>query len=353
MTESLQSKNNGVFCMLNCFDNYSIVAGKVIEFYIQNASKYFFKDAVQTMSYFEHTPYMFYSLNLLAQQSPDNNRSKQYTDYITILGLTSVTLARIFDSRAVVYPHQGVTPQAGFSTMYAYANVMNKLTVYWTDDLRNLWGTSDDPLMIGMAPLPYKYLWTASTRAGQDISMNQQSKGMNANIQPNIGSESDLCPRVNEEEFSTKWNTFFQAFSMAQKTTDQNSPGMNKRMTNLVILGRLIIDYVENGKINLPSYEVNKSLWGTGGWNPALNFTLFFDMEYIITDHINLLYSEEQLFIKANKDKIITNTQHKTPPIQPDALSSLKKKNLLSTSMMKGFQLMNQPENKYEYFSYF
>jgi hypothetical protein len=124
-------------------------------------------------------------------------------------------------------------------------------------------------------------------------------------------------------------------------------------MTNLVIPGRLIIDYVENGKINLPSYEVNKSLWGTGGWNPALNFTLFFDMEYIITDHINLLYSEEQLFIKANKDKIITNTQHKTPPIQPDALSSLKKKNLLSTSMMKGFQLMNQPENKYEYFSYF
>jgi hypothetical protein len=353
MSESLQSKNNGVFCMLNCFDNYSIVAGKVIEFYIQNASKYFFNDTpVQTMSYFEHTPYMLYSLNLLAQQSPDNNRSKQYTDYITILGLTSVTLARIFDSRAVVYPHQGVTPQAGFSTMYAYANVMNKLTVYWTDDLRNLWGTSDDPLMIGMAPLPYKYLWSASTRAGQDISMNQQSKGMNSSIQPNIGSESDLCPRVNEEEFSKKWNTFFQAFSMAQKTTDQNSPGMSTRMTNLVILGRKIIDYVENGKIISPNYQKN---WGSGGWNPAFNFTLFFDMEYIITDldNSNLLYSEEQLFINQNKSKISTNTQQQIPRNHPDALSSLKKKNLLSASMMKGFQLMNQPEDKYEYFSYF
>ena len=67
MSNELISKNEGVFCMLNCFDNYSIVASKIIEFYIQNAAKVFLTNDVNvnTMSYFEKTPYMLYSLYLL------------------------------------------------------------------------------------------------------------------------------------------------------------------------------------------------------------------------------------------------------------------------------------------------
>lgn len=76
-------------------------------------------------------------------------------------------------------------------------------------------------------------------------------------------------------------------------------------------------------------------------------------MEYIITNlaNLDLLYYEEQSFINANKSQNIT--PQRMSKNQPHAFSSIKKKNLLSASMMKGFQLMNQPEDNYEYFSYF
>jgi hypothetical protein len=364
----LISKNDGVFCMLNCFDNYSIVAAQVIEFYIQNAAKASLGE-IRTMSYFRDTPYMFYATWLLAQQNPDYkfNRSKQYTDYITILSLTAVTLARIFDSRAVVYPHQGVTPQAGFSTMYAYANMMNKLTVYWTDDLRNLWGTSEDPLMIGMAPLPYRYLWNAATNPAQKVKqdlnipttqeqqknqdLNPQYKGLNGFIRPNIGSDTNLCPSANTQEFIDKWNTFFDAFRIGKNTSDQNTGGMSNRMMNLITIGRNIIKYVEVDK----QVKFNNE-YGPGGWT-SLNLTLFYDMEYIIMNSKNLLYDEEQKFIDANpSNPSISSTiplMTKMTMGEPKPhLQFVNKKQLLADSMMKGFQMMNQTEEHYEYFDY-
>jgi len=361
MSNELVSNNEGVFCMLNCFDNYSIVAGKIIEFYIQNASKVFFPKNdgknVDTMSYFEKTPYMLYSQYLLAQQTPDPNRSKQYTDYITILSLTAVTLARIFDSRATVFPHQGVTPQAGFATMYAYANAMNKLTVYWTDDLRNLWGTSDDPLMIGMAPLPYRYLWGSSVKTDQPDLMNHQPKGMNGNIFPNIGSDKDLCPPADEEALHTKWNTFWEAFAVGKATVTQNTSAMSKRMKNLIILGRKIIQYVEKDKV-----KQHGNKYGNGGWipgpGPTFNPSLFFDMEWIINSNTNLLYKEEIKFIeennKPNKQQSLSSNALRMTKGKPNAHLPLdNKKQLLVDSMLKGFQMMNQLEEKYEYFNYF
>ena len=340
MTTQLVTKNEGIFCMLNCFDNYSIVAGKIIEFYIQNASNAFFNTTVKTMSYYENTPYVLYSMYLLALQTPDPTRSKQYTDYITILSLTAVTMARIFDSRAVVYPHQGVTPQAGFATMYAYANMMNKITVYWTDDLRNLWGTSDDPLMIGMAPLPYRYLWSATPKQGQPSDMNPQYKGMNASISPNIGSDQDLCPPANIQDLEKKWNTFWGAFSAGENVTKQNSSAINKRMENLIILGRLIIQYVEIDKIKKYQYQ-----YGNGGWipgpGPTFNPTLFFDMENIIKSNSKLLYTEEQAFITTN---ITASRQNAHMPTMGEPNAHMPflndKKQLLSNSMVKGMQMM-------------
>ena len=147
-----------VFCLLNCFDNYSVVAGKIIEFYIKNAADRLAGISVSTKTFFEDTPYVFYQLNMPSQATvllpPGFNRTKQFTDYITMLALTAVTLAQINDCDATVWGMQGVVPSPGFATMYALANELNKITVYWTDDLRNLWGSSDNPLMIGMAPLP-------------------------------------------------------------------------------------------------------------------------------------------------------------------------------------------------------
>ena len=372
MSNELISKNEGVFCMLNCFDNYSIVASKIIEFYIQNAAKVFLTNDVNvdTMSYFEKTPYMLYSLYLLAQQTPDSSKSKQYTDYITILSLTAVTLARIFDSRITVFPHQGVTQHPGFATMYAYANMMNKNTVYWTDDLRNLWGTSDDPLMIGMAPLPYKYLWNATPKPGQPIDMNPQNKGLNSDIHPNIGSDKNLCPPANEKDLNKKWNTFWKLFKSGEYTQQQNTSGINKRMKNLIIIGRNIIQYVEIDKV-----KISGATFGNGNWvpgpGPNFNPTLFFDIQSVILNpsNIKLLYKEEQDFIKVNNTPINSLQQHSPSQTNTNKMYSPRmslggvpnahinnigdKKQLLADAMMKGFQMMNQTEENYKYFDYF
>jgi hypothetical protein len=291
------SKNTGIFCLLNCFDNYAIVASKLIEFYIQNAAKAIQGRDVQTMSFFEKTPYVLYQLYMLPSAKPLGTEkfSKQYTDFITILGLTAVTLARIYDSEAVVFAHQGVVPYPGFATMYAAANTMNKITAYWTDDLRNLWGTSDDPLMIGMAPMPYKYLWTASMKPDQTPAFNVQPKGLNGPLSsPNIGSDTNRCPVMDEDKFKGKWNSFLALLRDGQSVQRQNTSAINKRMSNLINIGMKIITYVENTK---------DAKYGRGwvpGASPQFNSTLFSDMNLVIGQNKSLLYNEEAAFIDAN-----------------------------------------------------
>lgn len=281
-----------VFCLLNCFDNYSIVAGKLIEFYIQNAGKAN-GALLQTKTFFENTPYVFYSMYMSSGASPVGEaRSKQFTDYITILCLTAVTAAHISNSDATVFAMQGVVPNPGFATMYAVANQLNKVTAYWTDDLRNLWGTSDNPLMIGMAPLPYKYLWSADVKADQDSSFDPQPKGLNGpGVVPTLGSSEDKCPKMSEKQVKDKWNTFISLLKTGKDVEAQNYGGVSQRTRNLIKLGNALIQYILYDKI------------GTKGWIPTVNTYLYWDMEYVIGQNLNLLYKEEQAFFAANTRK--------------------------------------------------
>lgn len=269
-----------IFCLLDCFDNYSIVASKIIEFYIQNAGKdKTGQGAYTTTTFFETTPYMYYSVNI-----EDIN---QYNQYITMLALTAVTLYRISDADATVFAHQGVVPNPGFATMYAEANNMNKVTAYWTDDLRNLWGHSDNPLMIGMTPLPYKYLWnTSPSDASKSANLQPYHKGMNGeNIELNIGVDKDLC------DPTENWNTFKELLANGKANLSDNTTPSSVRVTNLVNIGKQLVDYIETNKN--PKYGQ--------GWDISKNYTLLWDMMLIIQNNSNLLNKGEQAFIEANK----------------------------------------------------
>ena len=180
--------------------------------------------------------------------------------------------------------------------MYTIANQLNKVTAYWTDDLRNLWGTSDDPLFIGMAPLPYKYLWLSGNNPDQDEKFDVQPKGLNGpDVIPSLASSTNVCPVVDKKKFEGRWNTFIDLLNRgAEDVQAYNSAGVSKRTQNLIDLGKAIIQYVETDKDN--------SKWGPGGWDPTKNTTLYWDMEYIITSNKNLLFPQEQDFISSNID---------------------------------------------------
>ena len=282
-----------IFCLLNCFNNYEIVSETIIKMYIKNAINSLSSNTTtKVMSLTDSTPYFLYSLYLLPGNKVQNlNASKQYQDYITILGLASVVLARIVSSDITVYARQDMTDLPGFSTMLAIANQLNKKVVMWTDDLRNLWGTSDDPLVIGMSPLPYKYLWSADTKNGQDSKYDSQPKLLNGNVVPALASSDNLCPTISTCTLEKCWNTFITLINEADVIQTENKAGtLNLRCSNLSKIGQDIISYVENTK---------DQKYGRG-WNPAINYTLWWDIQYVVLENLGLLYSTEKEFISAN-----------------------------------------------------
>ena len=287
------SNSKTIFCLLDCFDNYSIVAGKVIEFYIQNASKALNPTSnIKIKTFFENTPYIFYSMFMNSSVEVPLpigiTRSKQLTSFITILSLTAVTLAQINRADTTVWGMQGSVPNPGFATMYTIANQLNKITAYWTDDLRNLWGVSDNPLMIGMAPLPYKYLWNASSNPQQTSDMNVQVKGLNGPlVVPELANPKNLCPVISEEQFKDKWNSFFRLLKDGESVQSQNVAGVSKRTHNLIKLGEALIQSIES----------KEKQYGHG-WNYYTNSTLYLDMELVIYKNIHLYIKKNRLFLQ-------------------------------------------------------
>lgn len=326
------STDKNIFCLLHCFNNYEVVAGKIIEFYIQNASKHLYNNnKLNIRRFYDSTPFILYSWYFLPGESvplpPQFTRTKQLTDFVIILALTAVTLARIANSDVTIFGSQGAVIDTGFATMYTLANQMNKQTVYWTNDLRNIWGTSDDPLFIGMAPLPYKYLWTSQENQTQDPKFNSQPKGLNGSlVSPNLAQSKNLCPVVDSKKFEDNWNSFIDLLKRSDSVQKQTIPGtMTSRTTNLVALGNAIIEYVEVTKKN------NSSLSSLGsGWFPNINTTLYLDIEYVISQNLGLLYTEEQEFFRANtvnKDMHPSRLQLFNKKIDPMNNQEFKAKN--------------------------
>lgn len=290
-----------IFCLLNCFNNYEVVAGKLVEFYISNAITGLNpgNKSPKILNYFNSTPFILYSEVFLPGETIPQQyfpRSKQLIDFVTLISLTAVTLARIKSSEITVFAHQGVVLNTGFATMYTIANQLNIKTAYWTDDLRNIWGTTDDPLFIGMAPLPYKYLWTSGENPAQKPEFNSQPKGLNGSlVQPNLAKTDNLCPVVSQEKFKNNWNSFIDLFNRSNSIQKQNTGTItNSRINNLIKLGNLMIKYVEIDKGSTQYSSLGL------GWNPSINTTIYSDLEFIISQNLSLLYLEEQDFFKTN-----------------------------------------------------
>jgi hypothetical protein len=296
-----------IFGLFNCFNNYEIVASKIIEFYIKNAAAHLAPyQPIEVKTYSQHTPYILYTLYMSPGAKPPGwPTSKQTLDYVSILALSAVTLARIWNSDMTVFAHQGVILDSGFSVMYTVANQLNKRTAYWSDDLRTQWGDSDDPLVIGMSPLPYKYLWNATMNTAEPENMRVQAHGLNGPyVTPNLDVTKNLCPPiVNTGKFKNRWNTFIEAIISSGSIADQNKAGVSERTRNLISLGQAIITMVEAGATT----EAGK----TANWQP---FTARWGKDFFIRPGVMLwniyrtiyfnkdkyLYTEEQDFLTEN-----------------------------------------------------
>ena len=288
-----------VFCLLNCFDNYQICASKIIEFYIQNAGLAFKnQQKLQTLTFYWDTPYYIYQTYIPSSATvPGIN--KQYSDFILILALTSVTCARINECDATVFGMQGVVPSPGFSAMYSIAVQLNKLSVYWTDDLRNQWGTSDDPLLIGMNPNIQKYIWSDRNTEAASSPWGVYWKGFQPGLIPTLGLPADnpaaaKCPKVDITGLNKNWNTFIQMLQDAVAVRDANGGASggaaSTRIRNMIELGEAII-----------TAATANAVAGSSPWDISKNPGLWWTMSDVVQDHINLLLPEEQGFVAANK----------------------------------------------------
>jgi len=303
-----------VYCLLNCFNNYDICASKLIQYYIQNAVAALAPNAVPPpiQVYFETGPYLLY-VSLLQAKVGGLNSSKQYQDFVTILGLTAVTLARVAAASTVIFANQGVVTLPGFATMYAMANQLGKTCVMWTDDLRNLWGSSNDPLVIGMTATPYRYLWTAAQNPNQDNHLDVQKKGLNGeNIVLNLGVAASTCPTLpvaNRTDFENNWNTFVTGILIANEANLGNTAATLSRWTQgLIMLGQNIITYVEVTK---------PATVGPRGWVPSANPGLWWDINFIISQNLALLNPKQQQFFSANVQLTPSATPNNNIPIPP------------------------------------
>ena len=334
---------------------------------------------LKTKTFFNETPYTLYQYYIppLMWIPVTAIRSRQLTDYVLIFSLTCVTLAQIDKADATIFAMQGAVPSPGFATMYTLANQLNKITAYWTDDLRNLWGTSDDPLMIGMAPLPYKYLWLSGksplckpgedpmTHYCQSPEMNVQPKSLNgqaliptlaqpllnADGTPNLNAAH--CPIANKDNVSQAWNTFVSLLKQGEDIQSQNNKGTaTQRTKNMIKMGHAMIDYITITKKHDPNLR-------TTGWNWAWstdksvppsgtnNTTLYWDLEKIISQNLDLLYEQERDFFNENThsdhNRLVTLDRTALPNLHGSAGSHpnlIKSNTSTAAAMVKGMRAM-------------
>ena len=277
-----------VFLLANCFNNYDIVAGKVIQFYIENAVKSMGEKNTSIKTFFEDTPFGLYSTQMNPGPSVYGElSSKQFQMFIIILSLTAVCLARINNAYCTVYINNGVVDVAGFSSLFAIANTLNKPTVFWNDDMRSTWGVSTDPLVLGTVPNFYRNLYNASSL---NNSTAPYIKNMNNSlVLPSMGTDF-TCPTGN-----IFINMIKDSLKNVNSTEVQNLG--NTYIANLIKLGDKIIKYVEvDKKIQFPTLPI--------GWNIGFNPGLYYDLRYIISLEVN---SETSLICQVQKDYFKNN----------------------------------------------
>lgn len=297
------SKQSEIFVLSPCFNNYEIVSGKVMEMYVKN-SKYG-QDSKIT-SYFADTPYLLYSTQMNPSEviggSPN---SKQEQMFIILLGLISVCVYRISNALCTVSINNGVVDVAGFGSLMAIANTLNKPTVLWNDDMRSSWGVSTDPLTLATRPMFYKNLYGAIPV--QSANTAPYAKNMNNSNTPPIMGTDVKCP--------SSGNIFDVMIddALTSVSGDVNSSGY---IESLITLGSVIVNYVEIGKKNEAK-----------GWNINLNPGLYYDLFWVINSNTHILTPIQKNFVENMNNPSTSATQ-------PRSSTNFGNPNIVSKQML-------------------
>jgi hypothetical protein len=294
-----------IFVLAPCFNNYEIVSGKVMEMYVQNSKHG--KNSKVT-SYFADTPYLLYATQMNpAEVVVGSPNGKQAQMFIILLGLIAVCVYRISTALCTVSINNGVVDIAGFGSLLAIANTLNKPTVLWNDDMRSSWGVSNDPLTLSSRPMFYKNLYGALPP--QSASTAPYNKNLhNSTTPPTMGTDVK-CPTGNVFDIM-----IYDAISSVNKNTS-NSVGYIK---SLITLGGFIVDYVEISK------------QGSKGWNIGINPGLYYDLLFVIQKHLDILTPVQQTFVQ--KMRKVSTHQHLSHLNRSRKLNMASKQMLMSTS---------------------
>ena len=168
---------------------------------------------------------------------------------------------------------------------------LGKQIVYWRDDIRMQWGTTNDPVTTGMLPSAYKFMWNASSNQAQSKNFNaQQSNNNPIGVRGIMGSEDNKCVHFLSQGYmlSDKWTTIARAIYFAKVNTPASpSVSLGTRMTALAEIGKNIIQFTE---VTKPANSYYKNNFGTG-WIPSPppasdpkigNTTLYIDCLHVI-----------------------------------------------------------------------
>jgi len=273
-----------IFCMTNCWTNYDIVASAIVEKWIKKGLETNGIKDYEIKSFYRDTPYLAYyavgsetlsfSAAFQCYAKTDNvagsGVSQQFAVYIWIIAIAAVILAHIQWADLVFIENNSVITLSMISAIETLATSLGKQIVYWRDDAREQWGTTNDPLTIGMLPSAYKYIWMAAENQAQDPKFSiQQDNNNPKGIFAVQGSNNNICSHFMStgNVLSNKWTTIASAIALSRLNTHSqtNTTFPGTRMQALADIGKNIINFTEVVKPANPYY---KKAFGTG-WIPA------------------------------------------------------------------------------------
>ena len=289
-----------VFCMTNCWTNYDVVASAILQKWIQKGLDTNGIKDYEIKSFYRNTPYLAYyavgsglaSFSAAFQCSPGSGVSQQFAVYIWVISIAAVILAHLEWADLVFIENNAVTTLPMVAIIASLASSMGKQIVYWRDDSREQWGTTNDPLTVGVLPSAYKYIWTAAENQAQDPKFSiQQDNNNPIGIQAVQGANTNVCSHFMSKGniLSDKWRTIAIAIANSKQNTPKGAATSfsGARMNALAKIGKNIITFTD---VTKPANAYYKKTWGVGwipspppAYNPAIgNVSLYQDCFNVI-----------------------------------------------------------------------
>ena len=300
-----------VFQIANCYENYSIIANRIIKMWVKKALVTAGVNlSGDVLTYYDSTPIQgwgsvgiigpYNSAGGMIYGTTGGQYSSQYKNFIWMVSLAAVCIARIKEADMVIVVANGVTLIPSHCVLATVAQVLNKEVVFWNDDLRITWGCSNDLVTMGMTVTPYKYIWTGGAVVGglnkgqaDDSEFNVQKRMSLPGTMPTPHQGNLIqCKDEDINKKSSGWTEISAAISQIIGATEGTTGALSSRLENLAKLGAIIIKYVEKSKTS------------GSGWKPGVklpdNVTLWYDLAIPILENPSLLSTKEQEFMAAS-----------------------------------------------------